>query len=88
MPSEASVYKQACKTLRSASDLNLPDDTRFASAGDSQLYVCKNAARADIPCTYTAEDGTSTTVTFTVWFKRIARTWEADRYFAKPSYDS
>lgn len=75
LPAERTVYRVAVKAVEA--DAALPLGAELASIDQAELYVAKNAARVDIPVTFT-DNGRVTSDTYVVWIKRVARTWEFD----------
>lgn len=83
-PSERDVYKVAVEALQQQTAFS---NTRPASLRDTELYIGKNAATAELPFEYTAADGTIQQGQYVVRAKRIARTWTYDRSYLAPEYE-
>lgn len=77
MPSQRTIYRSASAALLASPEV--PDDARLAPLEHCRLYIGKNAARIDIPAEFQDAGGTSASRTYTVWMKRVARTWVPDR---------
>lgn len=85
LPSERAVYRRAVEALRN--DPDLPADARPKPIGKAVLSLGKNAACVELPYTYAGPTGERMTGSYTVWCRRVARTWRVDRSFPTPSYE-
>lgn len=74
---ERAVYAVAREALPECADL--PERAEVGSRKEADVYVCKNAARVDIPYSYENESGSLIQGRRTIWVKRVARRWEFDR---------
>jgi hypothetical protein len=77
MPSQRTIYRSASAALLATPEV--PDDARLAPLENCRLYVGKNAARIDIPAEFQDAGGATASRTYTIWMKRVARTWVIDR---------
>ncbi|MDA0578660.1 MAG: hypothetical protein O3B24_11240 [Verrucomicrobia bacterium] len=73
LPSDRAIYREACKAITAEAAA-----VELASIDACSLYVGKSAARIDVPF----KDGSGT---YTVWLKRVARTWTVDKLYPADS---
>ncbi|MCE9615714.1 MAG: hypothetical protein K8T26_15705 [Lentisphaerae bacterium] len=69
MPSERAIYAKACAAIQALPDL--PAGSQPMTLDDCRFFVGKSAGRIDVPVSLNGA-----TTSYTVWFKRVARTWE------------
>lgn len=84
LPSEKEGYRIACEQL--ARDDSVPTDAEPAPFEEAGLYIAKNAGCVRLPYRFVDAQGTAEKATYTVWLKRVARTWEAERAYRTPTY--
>jgi hypothetical protein len=83
-PSERANYRIACDAV--TSQLGPASDVRLPSISGVKLYVAKNAGQVLLSADYKNAQGDKMTRSYTVWTKRVARTWTLDRCFPTPTY--
>lgn len=82
-PSEQACYDIAVRTIKA--DAALPQDAQLAAIQDCRLMICKSAGTVVVP--FESAGTLKGKASYTVWLKRIARTWELDYYYKTPYYD-
>ena len=73
MPTEVDVYKTACQAMIDAELLT--ENSEHPPIEKCRLYLGKNAARVDIPYRNSS---------YTVYLKRVARTWVVENHEPTP----
>lgn len=85
IPSERSIYKDACKAIKSAT--GVPENAKPRPVEDARLSIGKNAAIVDLPYDYVDAGGNTVAGSHTIHFKRVAREWTVDRSFPTPMFN-
>jgi len=85
-PTERALYKAACRALRD--DAAIAEDARPGPRSEAKFSIARNAAWIELPYESADAGGRKVTGSHTIWFKRVARTWEVSRAFPTPTYQS
>lgn len=72
-PENGRIYNKAIAAARASG--NIPEAASLPSFDEAGVYIGKNAARVDLPYDVMSQDGAKTRKSYSVWFKRVARTW-------------
>jgi len=80
-PAQRANYEAARLAVRNNSDV--PAEARLPGMRGVELHIQKNAAQIVVPVEM--PDGSRRS--YTVWTRRVARTWVAERCFLTPAYE-
>ena len=83
-PSERTAYRIACQALKS--DKTAPVDAEPKPIGEAELYIAKNLGCVRLTYEYADASGLKTLGNYTVWLRRVARTWMLERAAVTPQY--
>lgn len=78
------IYRLACEAVRNHT--NFPSNAEILPARETQIQVCKNICRVDVPCRYTDSSVGEKKLIFTVWLKDYAHSWVVDRCYQVQFY--
>ena len=79
-PSARTAYLLGCEAV--AADKSLPEGVRPGPIEDTGIYLAKNGGC--VALTLVAPDKSE--ILYTVWVKRVARTWKIERAGRTPVY--
>ncbi len=86
MPSNKALYDIAAGAVKA--------DSRFPASGKIEPYAadtvfpCKSAGVVRVAYSFTDETGATKKATYTVWLKRVALTWVAERCHPTPTAET
>lgn len=83
-PSERAGYRIAIDAVKASPEL--PKSAVLPPMSKCQVNIGKSAGSVIVPYEFTDASGARQTASYTVWLKRIARTWVLDRCFPTPTY--
>lgn len=83
-PSERTAYRIACEALNS--DKTAPVDAEPKPIEEAGLYIAKNLGCVKLTYEYADASGRKTLGNYTVWLRRVARSWMLERAAVTPRY--
>lgn len=86
MPSDRALYDIAASAVKA--DTRFPASGKIAPYANETVFPCKSAGVVRVAYSFTDETGVSRKATYTVWLKRVALTWVAERCNPTPTAES